>query len=66
MLVLCRKIGEKIKVGPSGSIVITLIEIRGNRARIGIEAPAEIRVDRAEVFDLRQPPPGDPRMSYEY
>ena len=49
MLVLTRKFNEKIKIGPD--ITITLVEIRGDKARIGIEAPREITVHRAEVAE---------------
>ena len=47
MLVLTRMKGERINIG--NDIMITLIEIRGDKARIGIDAPPEIRVDREEV-----------------
>ena len=44
MLVLTRKLGERIKIGED--VWITLLEVGGNRARIGIEAPKEIRILR--------------------
>ena len=44
MLVLTRKLGERIKIGEN--CWITLLEVGHNRARIGIEAPKEIRVLR--------------------
>lgn len=47
MLVLSRKKMEKIVIGDK--IVITVIEIRGDRVRLGIEAPQEIPVHRNEV-----------------
>ena len=49
MLVLTRKPGEKTHVG--SDITITVLEIRGNQIRIGIEAPEEITVLRAELSD---------------
>lgn len=47
MLVLSRRKGEKIHVGDG--VVITVLDIGGRRARIGIEAPPEIEVLREEV-----------------
>jgi carbon storage regulator len=47
MLVLSRKSGEKVLLG--GEITITLLEIQGNRVRIGIEAPGQVAVLRAEL-----------------
>jgi carbon storage regulator len=48
MLVLSRKLGEKIVVG--GNIVITVVKIDRNQVRIGIEAPHEIPVYREEIL----------------
>jgi carbon storage regulator len=47
MLILMRRAGESIHIGPN--IVVTLVSLDRNRARIGIEAPREITVDREEV-----------------
>lgn len=47
MLVLSRHIDEKIYIGDD--IVITLCDIRGDKARIGVDCPKHIRVDRQEV-----------------
>ena len=47
MLVLTRKVGESILIG--GSIRVTVTAIDGNKIRLGIEAPPEVRVDREEV-----------------
>ncbi len=49
MLVLSRKCGEKIVIAESG-IVVTILEVRGPKVRLGIEAPANISVHRAEVW----------------
>ena len=50
MLVLTRKTNEQIVIGDN-DVVITLVEIRGNKVRLGIEAPKEVAVHRREVFD---------------
>ncbi len=47
MLVLTRKANEQIQIGDD--IKITLVRIRGNTVRIGIEAPRDIRVVRGEL-----------------
>ncbi len=47
MLVLSRKRGEALKIGDS--VTITVLEIRGNVLKLGIEAPPEVRVLRGEL-----------------
>lgn len=47
MLVLSRKRNESIVI--DGSIVITVVEIRGDKVRLGIEAPREVPIHRQEV-----------------
>ena len=49
MLVLTRRIGEQIVIGDS--IRVTVTAVHGDRVRLGITAPASIRVDRKEVHD---------------
>jgi carbon storage regulator len=49
MLVLSRKKNEQIIVGDH--IVITVVEVRGDRVRLGIEAPQEIPIHRNEVLE---------------
>lgn len=50
LLVLSRKKNEPIVIGEN--IVITVVEVRGDRVRLGIEAPQEIPVHRSEVAAL--------------
>jgi carbon storage regulator len=49
MLVLSRKRDERIVIGDN--IVITVVEVRGDKVRLGIEAPVEVPVHRQEVLD---------------
>jgi carbon storage regulator len=49
MLVLSRKRDERIVIGEN--IVITVVEVRGDKVRLGIEAPSEVPVHRQEVLD---------------
>lgn len=52
MLILSRKIDEKIKIGDE--ITITLIDVHGDQVKIGVEAPKNVKVFRQEVFDAIQ------------
>ena len=47
MLVLSRKQNERIRVGDS--VVVTIVRVSGDKVRIGIEAPANVRVLRDEL-----------------
>lgn len=49
MLVLSRKRDESIII--DGGIVITIVDIRGDKVRLGIEAPTSVPVHRKEVYD---------------
>jgi carbon storage regulator len=49
MLVLTRKLGESIIIGDD--IVITVLDVKGNSARLGIAAPANISVHREEIYN---------------
>jgi len=49
MLVLSRKKDQRIVI--DGNIVITVVEIRGDKIRLGIDAPREIPVHRSEIQD---------------
>lgn len=52
MLILTRKVNETIIIGDN--IRVSLIEIRGDQVRIGVEAPKNIKVYREEVFTAIQ------------
>lgn len=49
MLVLSRHKNESIMIGDN--IIITVVDIRGDKVRLGIEAPQEISVHRKEVYE---------------
>ncbi len=49
MLILSRKIDQKIRIGDD--ITLTIIEVRGDQVKIGVEAPKNVKVFRQEVFD---------------
>ncbi len=52
MLVLSRQRDESIMIGDN--IVVTIVDIRGDKVRLGINAPAEIPVHRQEVYEAIQ------------
>jgi carbon storage regulator len=47
MLVLSRKVGEAIVI--AGTIRVTVVVVAGDRVRLGVQAPPEVRVDREEA-----------------
>jgi len=49
MMVIPRKIGESIVI--DGKIILTIIDIRGDKVRIQVEAPKEVSVHRKEIYD---------------
>jgi carbon storage regulator len=49
MLVLSRQRDESIVIGDN--VVITIVDIRGDKVRLGIEAPGEVPVHRQEVYE---------------
>jgi len=51
MLVLTRRLGETIVI--DGNITVEVVEIDGNRIKLGVTAPREVRVDRKEIHDER-------------
>lgn len=52
MLVLSRQRNESIIIGDN--VVVTVVDIRGDKVRIGIQAPKEIPVHRQEVYEAIQ------------
>ncbi len=72
MLVLARKKNESIVI--RNDVVVTVVEVRGDKVRLGIEAPKEVKVHRREVYDAireaerrareeSEPPPEPPPTS---
>jgi carbon storage regulator len=52
MLILSRRVNEKIVIGDD--VVISVVEVRGDQVKLGIEAPRNVKVFRQEVFDAIQ------------
>ena len=58
MLVLTRKPGEKLVIGTD--IVVSVVQISGNKIRLSIDAPADVRILRGELADWGETPAGNP------
>jgi carbon storage regulator len=48
MLVLTRKVGERIHIGEG--IIVTVVRIQNDKVRLGIEAPPDVAIHREEVY----------------
>jgi carbon storage regulator CsrA len=57
MLILTRKLNEEILIGED--IKVTLVRVRGNTVRIGIEAPRDVRIVRGELDSIADPAEDD-------
>ncbi|GAB6393004.1 MAG: carbon storage regulator CsrA [Treponematales bacterium] len=49
MLILSRKVNERIMIG--NDVAVSIIDIRGDQVRLGVDAPKNVKVFRQEVFD---------------
>ena len=58
MLILSRRIGEELRIGDD--ITVTILDIKGTQVRLGIKAPRNVRVDRAEIRDRKDAEKGKP------
>ena len=52
MLILTRKVGERIRIGDDISVIV--LGLRGNQVRIGIDAPSHVSIHREEIYDRIQ------------
>lgn len=52
MLILTRRVGESLMIGDN--VNVTVLGIRGNQVRIGVDAPKDVAVHREEIYDRIQ------------
>jgi carbon storage regulator len=52
MLVITRKVGDRVKIGDD--ITVTVLEVSGSSVRIGIDAPSEVPVYRHEIIEATE------------
>lgn len=52
MLILTRRTGESLKVGDN--VTVTVLGVKGNQVRIGVDAPNSVSVHRQEIYDKIQ------------
>ena len=50
MLVLTRAVGERLIIGDDAEIVLSILDVRGNQVRVGIDAPKSVAVHREEIY----------------
>jgi carbon storage regulator len=61
MLVLSRKVGEKILIGDN--ISVTIVRVAQGTVRVGVDAPQELPIVREEIKDQQQAAPHDQNVS---
>lgn len=59
MLILTRRVGETLMIGDE--VTVTVLGVKGNQVRIGVNAPKEVAVHREEIYErIKREQTGDP------
>ncbi len=59
MLILTRRVGETLMIGDE--ITVTVLGVKGNQVRIGVNAPKDVAVHREEIFERIKQEKSEPR-----
>jgi carbon storage regulator len=57
MLILTRRVGESIMIGDN--VTVTVLGVKGNQVRIGVDAPKDVAVHREEIYEKIRAENGD-------
>ncbi|MGO9995836.1 MAG: carbon storage regulator CsrA [Steroidobacteraceae bacterium] len=59
MLILTRRVGETVMIG--NEVTVTVLGVKGNQVRIGVNAPKDVAVHREEIYErIKREEDGDP------
>jgi carbon storage regulator len=59
MLILTRRVGETVMIG--NDITVTILGVKGNQVRVGINAPKSVAVHREEIYERIKREQGEPQ-----
>ena len=63
MLILTRRVGETLMIGDE--VTVTVLGVKGNQVRIGVNAPKDVSVHREEIYDRIQKEKEGPEVANE-